>query len=743
MGLDAGNIFIDPEGADGVVTLLDQHSHVFSYADFGYKTEDTVTYDANGAPVYGQHHSFSSVKITAVETSVGTLTYNGAAVTAGATISIFQLSNLVYTAPADALGKGAASIQFSVIDSNGGIDNTPNMLTIDLVTQNSAPFGADNTLTILEDQSISLTAANFGFSDANDTTHPNSLAALWLGGINGHGFFTLDGESFGNDRLVYAADIGKLAYTAQANYNGNDGLVLDFNVFDDGGTDNGGQNASVDYNTLTIKVVSVNDAPTGADKTLTYLEDSGKHVLSADLFGFSDAGDSAAPNSLSKVIIDTISGGGAFMLGDTEVHAGDVITTSQLASFTFQASGNDAGSDYASLKFRLVDDGGTTNGGSDTETTAHRLTFDITGVNDAPTGADKTLNYLEDSGKHVLSADLFGFFEAGDSAAPNGLSKVIIDKISGGGAFLLGNTRVENGDIIGVSDLGSLTFHASADGFGDAYASLKFRLVDDGGTDNGGIDTETASHMLTFDITSVNDAPSGANKVVTFREDSGKQVLKAAIFGFSDMADAAAPDTLAKIIIDKIAGKGTFMLGKSEVHAGDEIETNALANLTFQSAKSGFGNNYASLTFRLVDDGGTDDGGTDTEAVAHTLKFNVTDVADTFVGTAGKNVLRGTAGHDILDGKGGKDKLTGLGGADTFVFSRGYGEDAISDFDAKGADHDTLDLRKLNGVDSFKDLRAHHIERSGADVVITGDHGDQVTLNHVKMGDLAAAVFLF
>jgi hypothetical protein len=864
MGLDNGNYFLAPEGSDGTIALVDQLSHVFSTADFGYNYEDKVTYDSDGNPITWGHYGFSSVKITALDISVGTLTYNGEAVTVGTTISIFSLANLVYTAPAGELGKDVASIQFSVTDSNGGIDNTPNTLTIDLATQNSAPFGANKTITILEDQSYALTAADFGFSDPNDTAHPNNLYGVWLGGIYGYGFFNLDGQSFGTDRWVDAADIGKLVYTAQANYNGTSGLQLDFNVYDDGGTENGGQNESAGYNTFTIKVISVNDAPSGADKTMTYLEDSGKHVLSADLFGFSDAADSAAPNSLSKVIIDKISGGGTFMLGNTQVHAGDVITASQLASFTFEPAANGAGAGYASLKFRLIDNGGTTNGGIDTETTAHTLTFDIapvndspvgadktieiledgshvftatdfgfsdpddgssandfmtvwtnsytlggeftydngdvghreiavadlgklvfkanandvgqdafilkfnvkddggndnganawsavantftiniTSVNDAPTGADRTLTYLEDSGKHVLSADLFDFADANDAAAPDSLSKVIIDKMSGKGTFLLGKTQVENGDVIDVSDLDSLTFQAAANGFGDAYASLKFRLLDDGGTKNGGVNTETTAHTLKFDITAVNDAPSGANKVVTFNEDSGKQALKSEIFGFSDTADAAAPDSLAKVVIDKIAGKGAFMLGNTEVHAGDMIDASTLASLTFQSARNDFGNGYASLKFRLVDDGGADNGGLDTETVAHTLKFNIIDIVDKFIGTAAKNVLTGTVGHDVLDGKGGNDKLTGLGGSDTFVFSRGCGKDVITDFDFKGSDHDTLDLRKLDGVDSFKDLLANHVHKSGADVIITGNHGDQVTLSHTKTGDLAAADFLF
>jgi hypothetical protein len=71
------------------------------------------------------------------------------------------------------------------------------------------------------------------------------------------------------------------------------------------------------------------------------------------------------------------------------------------------------------------------------------------------------------------------------------------------------------------------------------------------------------------------------------------------------------------------------------------------------------------------------------------------------------------------------------------------GKDVITDFDTKGADHDTLDLRKLAGVDSFKDLMQHHAHKSGADVVIDGGHGDQITLSHVTPGGLVATDFLF
>src|SRR5204862_5837398 len=70
-------------------------------------------------------------------------------------------------------------------------------------------------------------------------------------------------------------------------------------------------------------------------------------------------------------------------------------------------------------------------------------------------------------------------------------------------------------------------------------ANLSFQVQDDGGIATGRVVRGQPANSLTFDVTSVNDAPSGADKTVTTNEDTAYTVT-AADFGFSDVADGNA-----------------------------------------------------------------------------------------------------------------------------------------------------------------------------------------------------------
>jgi len=87
-------------------------------------------------------------------------------------------------------------------------------------------------------------------------------------------------------------------------------------------------------------------------------------------------------------------------------------------------------------------------------------------------------------------------------------------------------------------------------------------------------------------------------------------------------------------------------------------------------------------------------GGTPSEATATAmLRVEVSDVVDSFLGTAAGELLLGTAGDDIIEGRGGPDILTGGAGGDRFAY-RGDALDAadiITDFGAG----DRLDLGAL------------------------------------------------
>src|SRR5947207_241622 len=77
----------------------------------------------------------------------------------------------------------------------------------------------------------------------------------------------------------------------------------------------------------------------------------------------------------------------------------------------FTPSANANGAAYASFTFQVQDDGGTANSGVDFDQTANQITVNVTSVNDAPAGTDKTVTTLEDTAYTFAAAD-FGFTDA-------------------------------------------------------------------------------------------------------------------------------------------------------------------------------------------------------------------------------------------------------------------------------------------------------------------------------------------
>ena len=67
-------------------------------------------------------------------------------------------------------------------------------------------------------------------------------------------------------------------------------------------------------------------------------------------------------------------------------------------------------------------------------------------------------------------------------------------------------------------------------------ASFTFQVQDSGGTANGGVDIDPTAKTMTVNVTSVNNAPSGANKTISMFEDVPYQFTQAD-FGFSDPND--------------------------------------------------------------------------------------------------------------------------------------------------------------------------------------------------------------
>src|SRR6185369_8035424 len=406
------------------------------------------------------------------------------------------------------------------------------------------------TVTTNEDTAYTFTAADFGFSDPNDSPAANALAAVEITTLPVVGTLTDNGIAVTAGQFVSVADIngGLLVFTPAADANGTGYASFTFQVQDDGGTGNGGVDTDQSANTITIDVTSVNDAPEGANNTVTTNEDTAYTFTAAD-FGFSDPNDSPAANALAAVEITTLPVVGTLTDNGIAVTAGQFVSVADinggLLVFTPAADANGTG--YASFTFQVQDDGGTGNGGVDTDQSANTITIDVTSVNDAPEGANNTVTTNEDTAYTFTAAD-FGFSDPNDSPAANALAAVEITTLPVVGTLTDNGIAVTAGQFVSVADIngGLLVFTPAADANGTGYASFTFQVQDDGGTGNGGVDTDQSANTITIDVTSVNDAPEGANNTVTTNEDTA-YTFTAADFGFSDPNDSPAANALAAV----------------------------------------------------------------------------------------------------------------------------------------------------------------------------------------------------
>ena len=114
---------------------------------------------------------------------------------------------------------------------------------------------------------------------------------------------------------------------------------------------------------------------------------------------------------------------------------------------------------------------------------------------------------------------------------------------------------------------------------------------------------------------------------------------------------------------------------------------------------------------------------------------------DVLSGAMGNDTLMGGAGNDILIGGVGNDMLMGGAGSDSFWFGPGFGHDAVADFTPAGAGHDVIDF-PTSLFAGYAGVLSH-MSQVGADVVITYDGSNAVTLKGVTLASLSSADFVF
>jgi hypothetical protein len=355
----------------------------------------------------------------------------------------------------------------------------------------SAPLATADTLALDEDGTAS------GDVTANDITVGAAVASVQL----------IDGPQHGS--LDLGAD-GRYTYRPAADYFGSDGFSYRF-------TDTEGRVSNVA--TVQISVRAVNDAP-----VLSLSAGSRAWVEGQPSVALDPALALADPDgNLARATV-AITGG--FTPGDVlsvpSSELGGLGTSYNAASGVLTLSGDAPPAVYRhamrAIAFRSDGDDPTAVGATRTlswtvndgvvDSAPRTSTVTITGVNDAPSGADRTVTIAEDTQYTVKVAD-FGFSDVDAHL----FAGVLLGSVSGAGSLMLDGAAAA-GQFVGAADIeaGKLVFLPAANANGPNRASFTFQVRDSGGTAAGGTDLDPTPNRLTFDVTPVNDAPTLADR---------------------------------------------------------------------------------------------------------------------------------------------------------------------------------------------------------------------------------------
>src|SRR6185312_381273 len=187
------------------------------------------------------------------------------------------------------------------------------------------------------------------------------------------------------------------------------------------------------------------------------------------------------------------------------------------------------------------------------------FTLNVLPVNDAPSGADKTISFAEDNA-YVFQTSDFGFSDPNDSP-PNALAAVEITTLPAAGTLTDNNVAVTAGQFVTAADIagGKLVFTPAANANGTGYASFTFQVQDDGGTANGGVALDASPNTITLNVTPVNDAPvvSGPVTLSAIAEDSGPRLITQAQL-LANASDVDGP-SLTAINLQIASGQGSLV----------------------------------------------------------------------------------------------------------------------------------------------------------------------------------------
>lgn len=499
------------------------------------------------------------------------------------------------------------------------------------------------------------------------------------GSVTGGGAtLTIQGKLSDINAILAGTD---LRYQGGLNVNGTNVATINYEFSDLGNT---GINPTSPLNlgTTTVTLTAINDLPTSTTNLPTGfsvneddttpisfgaidLVDVDSDPIRVRLTTSSTTGAAGTLSATASggVTIVSGSGTGVLVLQGTQaaLNAYFDLPTS-LITYTGGANANTTGvaapnASGVKISVAASDDGGTTYNPLSGPNTTSTVPVSIAAKNDPPiTTVPGTLSTPEDT---PLAISGFTFSDVDLSQTPGGKIEVVLSVTNG--KLTLASTSgltfspagvptfpvasmTFNGSVLDVqAAVNGMTFTPTSNFHGTAVVNLV--TSDMGNSGSGGAQTDIDTFNIT--VTSVNDAPLGADNTKTINEDS-VYTFTSTDFGFSDPNDTPA-NAFVSVKITSLPINGTLKRGATSVTLNQIItvvDIDGIGNkLTFTPTLNT--NLSSSFGFRVIDNGGAPD----TSIADNTFTFNITPSNDPPVIAANVSVtLSETADLDTPPG---------------------------------------------------------------------------------------------
>ncbi|MFK0331567.1 DUF5801 repeats-in-toxin domain-containing protein [Rhizobium sp. NPDC090275] len=555
--------------------------------------------------------------------------------------------------------------------TDGGNLSDDVQVTIKVTDVNDAPVGKNGTVTATEDTAYVFKSSDFSFTDADG----NGLKGVKIATLPTNGTLKVDGSVVVAGAEISAADIaaGKLTFTAAANAAGMNYANFTFQIHDNGGTANGGVDLDPTPKTITVNVTAVDD---------------GVALLTL--------ANSTHPNAAAPTVGDVLTA----KLGNDPDGASSGVTYHWLKDGTAITSAT--GSTYiltnADVGKQISVYVTYTDGQSFPSTTDTVQAGTVVSANHAPTGADATVNIIEDV-SHTFAISEFGFKDADNDT----LTSVIIKALPSpsAGTLLYANAAVAVGQAITAADIaaGMLVYVPKDDLFdnkqGSHDTSFSFQVKDSSGSISAA-DNKITLDLSRTDYLDVSIAKNSTQLFNLYGYDDGEHVsvvgstgtetvsLDTAYWWYTNFTqlDVSRVDDNLEISWSSSDGNRSLMvLDQFRGNSGIEL-------LKFNDGGYFAGYSLGNTSYNIAS-GLT--GGSGNDLIAGSGAH------DTLVGGGGNDLIFGGGGNDTLSGGLGNDLLVGGAGADKFVWGtenlNSSNADVIADYSL--SEGDKIDLQNL------------------------------------------------